>query len=206
MTNLSNSIIVSRDINNAFSHVKEKYKEYRICSFFKEKDDFLLEDAKAVVKEAYIAEVNPKILVLGAKSYRVETQNALLKILEEPPRNTVFILIAPSKTVFLPTVLSRVSIIELKSEKEVKKSGLNLKNLSDKEIFEFVKANTRLDRNEIKEMIQTIVSEAVLEHKIQFSQSELDMFGKFLELANLNSRPTGLLLSLLLLIKERKYL
>ena len=36
--------------------------------------------SKAVVKEAYIAEIKPKILILGAKGYRVESQNSLLKI------------------------------------------------------------------------------------------------------------------------------
>ena len=100
MINLLSTIVISRDIKKAFEHVKSKYKDYRICDFFKEKDDFLLEDAKAVIKEAYIAESNPKILVLGAKGYKVETQNALLKILEEPPKNIIFILIAQSKTVF----------------------------------------------------------------------------------------------------------
>ena len=55
---------------------------------------------RRLFKEAYIAEIKPKILILGAKGYRVEAQNSLLKILEEPPRNIVFVLIAPTKTVF----------------------------------------------------------------------------------------------------------
>jgi DNA polymerase-3 subunit delta' len=206
MTNLLNTIIVSRDTNKALEYVNDEYGQYRICTFIKEKDEFLLEDAKAVVKEAYIAEINLKVLVLCAKAYRIETQNALLKILEEPPRNIIFVLIAPNKRVFLPTILSRVRVLELKNEKEKKSSGLNLKNLTEKEIFEFVKSNSRLDKNDTKEMIQTIVNEAILDYNIDFTEYELDMFGKFLELANLNSRPNQLFLSLLLLIKQRKNL
>ncbi|WP_458699608.1 DNA polymerase III subunit delta' [Sulfurospirillum sp. 1307] len=206
MTNLLNTIIVSRDANKALEYVNDEYGQYRICTFIKEKDEFLLEDAKAVVKEAYIAEINLKVLVLCAKAYRIETQNALLKILEEPPRNIIFVLIAPNKRVFLPTILSRVRVLELKNEKEKKSSGLNLKNLTEKEIFEFVKSNSRLDKNDTKEMIQTIVNEAILDYNIDFTEYELDMFGKFLELANLNSRPNQLFLSLLLLIKQRKNL
>jgi len=124
MNNPLSHILVCSDIEKAYEHVQEEYADFRICPFLKEKDDFLLEDAKKVVKEAYIAEMKPKILVLGAKGYRVEAQNSLLKILEEPPRNIVFILIAPTKTVFLPTIRSRMGLQELKIEKEIVHSGL----------------------------------------------------------------------------------
>ncbi len=197
-------ILVCSDLEKADEYVKEKYAQNRVCNFLPEKDDFLLEDVKRVIKEAYIAEENLKILVLKAKGYRVETQNALLKILEEPPRNIVFILIAPTKTVFLPTIRSRMILEELKVEKKVIKSGLNLKNLCEKDIYEFVQANSRLSRVDLKETIQAIVNEAVLEHNISFTESELNSFSTFLELAQLNSRPQNLLFSLLLTIMKRK--
>ena len=197
-------ILVCSDIQKAYEQCQELYSEFRICSFFPEKDDFLLEDAKKVVKEAYIAEMKPKILVLGGKGYRVEAQNSLLKILEEPPRNIVFILIAPTKTVFLPTIRSRMGLQELKIQKDVIKSGLNLKNLCEKDIFEFVQANSRISRVELKDKIQTIVSEAVLEHSISFTDKELSHFQTLLELAQLNSRPQNMLFSLLISIMKRK--
>ena len=197
-------ILVCSDIDKAYEHVQEEYSEFRICPFLKEKDDFLLEDAKKVVKEAYIAEMKPKILVLGAKGYRVETQNSLLKILEEPPKNIVFILIAPTKTVFLPTIRSRMGLKELKIEKQIVPSGLNLKNLCEKDIYEFVKENSRISRIELKETIQRIVSEAVLEHGILFTEQELTHFSNILELAQLNSRPQNMLFTLLITIMKRK--
>lgn len=197
-------ILVCSDIEKAYEHVQEEYAEFRICSFLKDKDDFLLEDAKKVVKEAYIAEMKPKILVLGAKGYRVETQNSLLKILEEPPRNIVFILIAPTKTVFLPTIRSRMGLKELKIEKKIVSSNLPLKNLYEKDIYEFVQANSRISRTELKEIIQVIVSEAVLEHGISFTEQELNHFSNLLELAQLNSRPQNILFTLLISIMKRK--
>lgn len=197
-------ILVCSDIDKAYEHVQEEYSEFRICPFLKEKDDFLLEDAKKVVKEAYIAEMKPKVLVLGAKGYRVETQNSLLKILEEPPRNIVFILIAPTKTVFLPTIRSRMGLKELKVDKQIVHSGLNLKNLCEKDIYEFVQANSRISRVELKDTIQMIVSEAVLEHGISFTEQELTHFSSILELAQLNSRPQNMLFTLLLTIMKRK--
>ena len=203
-------ILVCSDILKAYEHVQEEYAGYRICPFImdkekeKVKNEFLLEDAKAVVKEAYIAEMKPKILVLGAKGYRVEAQNSLLKILEEPPRNIIFILISPTKTAFLPTIRSRMAQKELKIEKIVKHTGLNLKNLCEKDIYEFVQANSRIDRIELKETIQNVVNEAVLEHGISFTEKELTHFSSLLELAQLNSRPQNILFTLLITIMKRK--
>ncbi|MDA7848130.1 DNA polymerase III subunit delta' [Sulfurospirillum sp.] len=197
-------ILVCSDIDKAYEYVQEKYPEYRICTFLKEKDDFLLEDAKKVVKEAYIAEMKPKILLLGANGYRVETQNSLLKILEEPPRNIIFILIAPTKTVFLPTIRSRMGLEELKIVKQIINTGLNIKNLCEKDIYEFVQANSRISKGELKDTIQAIVSEAVLEHSISFTEQELTHFSSLLELAQLNSRPQNMLFTLLISIMKRK--
>jgi DNA polymerase-3 subunit delta' len=204
MSDIVSHIFVCPDIEKAYEHIQEQYTQNRICPFIKEKDEFLLEDAKAVVKEAYIAEIKPKILILGAKGYRVESQNSLLKILEEPPRNIVFILIAPTKTAFLPTIRSRLGMEELKVDKEILRSGLNLKNLCEKDIYEFVQANSRIDKSTLKDTIQTIVSEAVLEHKLSFTNAELSHFQSLLELAQLNSRPQNLLFTLLLTIMKRK--
>ena len=46
-------------------------------------------------------------------SMNEQAQNALLKILEEPPQGVIFILAAPSKTVLLDTVISRCVILTL---------------------------------------------------------------------------------------------
>ena len=40
-------------------------------------------------------------------------QNALLKVLEEPPRGVIFIITAASKTVLLPTVVSRCTLLTI---------------------------------------------------------------------------------------------
>lgn len=51
------------------------------------------------------------IIVDDAPSMSLEAQNALLKLLEEPPLQTTFILIADSMSDILPTVRSRLAII-----------------------------------------------------------------------------------------------
>ena len=83
-------------------------------------------------------------------------------------------------------------------------SGLNLKNLCEKDIYEFVKANSRIGKVELKDTIQAIVSEAVLEHKISFTHQEFSHFQSLLELSQLNSRPQNMLFALLITIMKRK--
>ncbi len=53
------------------------------------------------------------IIILNAEKMTVQGQNALLKTLEEPYENTVFLLLATDKTLLLPTILSRVQQISM---------------------------------------------------------------------------------------------
>ncbi len=50
---------------------------------------------------------NRMVLILDADKMNVQAQNALLKVLEEPPENTFFILTATQIPTLLPTILSR---------------------------------------------------------------------------------------------------
>jgi len=51
------------------------------------------------------------IVIPHAETLTPEAQNALLKVLEEPPEYTQFILVAPNTQSFLETVLSRCQIV-----------------------------------------------------------------------------------------------
>lgn len=53
------------------------------------------------------------VIVLDAERMNVNTANALLKTLEEPPQRTVFILTAPSLNALLPTIRSRCQKLRL---------------------------------------------------------------------------------------------
>jgi len=59
--------------------------------------------------KTYEAEYNVMIMWLAEKMSR-QTDNKLLKILEEPPEKTLFLLIAESADHILPTILSRTQI------------------------------------------------------------------------------------------------
>lgn len=55
-----------------------------------------------------------KIFVVSFNFITNQAQNALLKVLEEPTQGTHFFILTPSAHVFLPTVLSRVTLIKMK--------------------------------------------------------------------------------------------
>ena len=54
-----------------------------------------------------------KVLVLWMPEYLGKEGNKLLKLIEEPPANTIFILVAASEENILPTILSRCQLIRV---------------------------------------------------------------------------------------------
>ena len=177
-------------------------RNYRL--FFEE--EFKVDNVKEVIREAYIAEDETKYIILIAKNYNIYAQNALLKILEEPPKNIIFILVAPSKTIFLPTIRSRMTIQKWDIKKERKSLDIDLNRLSLKDIFLFLKENRFLKKEESKEIIEAMLSEALLKYDITLNEKEMERFQKALELTNLNTRSLNVFanLFLTLLLREKK--
>lgn len=62
----------------------------------------------------------PKVAIIAeGEKLTPEAQNALLKTLEEPPRQTVVILATQNLEVFQPTIISRCQIIQLPSQPQI---------------------------------------------------------------------------------------
>ena len=77
---------------------------------------FKVDIIREIRAKAYIVpnEADRKVFILeNAHTMGVEGQNAILKILEEPPQYVNFILLCSSKSGFLPTVLSRAAVYNL---------------------------------------------------------------------------------------------
>lgn len=58
-------------------------------------------------------EATTKVLILWLPEYLDREGNALLKIIEEPPEKTLFILVAQNQEQILPTILSRTQLIKI---------------------------------------------------------------------------------------------
>lgn len=193
-------ILIVSDLEQFEAALVQRFEKNRLKRFIR--DDFLIEDAKAVIKEAYVAEASLKVLALGAKSYNLYAQNTLLKILEEPPPNTAFVVGALSKTSLLPTLRSRLPLELLAQESVRITTGLQFRRLGLKELYAFANERKFLERQELKTLVQTITVEA-LEQGVNLTHSELELFGKLVQLAELNSRAHNVLMTQLLSIYQR---
>lgn len=80
------------------------------------KKNLSVKTVRAMRENAFIVpnEAEKKIYIIAkSETMQEEAQNALLKILEEPPKNVMFILLCPTHSFLLDTVLSRVAVFTL---------------------------------------------------------------------------------------------
>ena len=198
------TILIVNDIEATLSELLPNYPIHstRIIKN-EEKEEFLLIQATLAIKEAYIATSEKKYIFLCGTTFRKEAQNSLLKILEEPPRNVVFIIITNSKSSLLPTIYSRLSYKYLKKSILKNESILDINKLDLKDIYNFLKENQKISKQEAKEIVESILMK-VNNQKIKLSHKELDFFSKSIKLLELNSRPINVLTTLLLSLANQK--
>jgi DNA polymerase-3 subunit delta' len=79
-------------------------------------------------------ESNYKILIMWMPEYLGKEGNKLLKLIEEPPENTLFIFVAEDEDAILQTILSRTQLIKIASlsNEEVKNGLINHYNTDPK--------------------------------------------------------------------------
>jgi len=68
----------------------------------------------SLAKKAHRADVTRVVIIESAESMTIAAQNALLKVIEEPPAKTIFLLLANSAGGLLPTIKSRSQIIYMR--------------------------------------------------------------------------------------------
>lgn len=94
-----------------------------------------------MLKDVYVRpfESENKIYIItDGAALTAEAQNAMLKILEEPPEYAVFIIIAASASVLLPTILSRAVKIRFMPLSESEMREYITKNYPDEKNVEFL--------------------------------------------------------------------
>jgi DNA polymerase-3 subunit delta' len=194
------SIYITEDFESIIEEILSKSEGLEVKQFIK--DDFLIDDSKDVAKEAYITSERGKIIIICAKTFNPFSQNSLLKILEEPPSNTYFKIISPSKSALLPTIRSRLPLEKRRVVVQKERFPLELKKMDLKDIFDFLKKYQYLSKDETIKLIEAMF-EAVVEAKIPLKQKELKAFDRACKLVYLNERSGNVLMHLLLCIFRR---
>ncbi|MBO7155126.1 MAG: DNA polymerase III subunit delta' [Campylobacter sp.] len=203
---LDSKIIISND----FDGIKSEYASILKPEYLKifEYENLLIDGAKEIISQAYIAENQPKVLLILANKYGIDPQNALLKILEEPPRNIVFVLVAPAKNIFLPTVRSRLSIDNRIKLIKSEPTGINFTRLNLAYINDYVSAQSALEKSDnlsktqLLNLLKSIIIDAV-KNGVKFSHEDYLYFNKLYRITDLNAKAQTVLLPLLLLIMQR---
>lgn len=77
-------------------------------------DRLAIAAVRELVGEAMVRPVHELVrtFVIVARELPIESQNALLKLFEEPPEASTFILIIPQSDMLLPTLRSRVHVMQ----------------------------------------------------------------------------------------------
>ena len=114
-------LITAKDKNKASSYISEFLKEKEIYPIDVNQQVYEkamgIEDVRSIQKKILLKPFRGKTKAVVLEAYEditAEAQNALLKVLEEPPNNTIIIISVSKKELLLATVLSRCKIIELK--------------------------------------------------------------------------------------------
>lgn len=107
-------LIALRELIESFgiaTKANPDYHEYQL-------EALLLADAQAIRREQgmHAADGAKKIFVVAFNSIIHESQNALLKTLEEPTEDTHFFFLVRTSEILLPTVRSRMQLIRTDSE------------------------------------------------------------------------------------------
>ncbi len=94
-----------------------------------------IEEIKNMQKKLFLKPIKSPtkaVIMQDAQLLTTQAQNALLKVLEEPPDHTIIILSCQSKESLLPTIISRCQIINLRNERQ------KLSDQETKDLTEFI--------------------------------------------------------------------
>lgn len=116
-------LIVARDKNLAISYTSSLLKEREVdlldINLQTYEKAIGIENVRDIQKATLLKPFRGKIKAVVISAYEditLQAQNALLKILEEPPANTIIVIQTAKKELLLPTIISRCKVIILKPE------------------------------------------------------------------------------------------
>lgn len=130
-------LIVAKDKKESASYISNLLKEKEVdpldINLQTYEKAMGIEDVRIIQKAILLKPFRGKtkaVIVDTYESITTEAQNALLKILEEPPTNTVIVIMTAKKELILPTIISRCKVIFLQ-EKETNLAEGELSKFSD---------------------------------------------------------------------------
>jgi len=182
-------------ISNDIDKTKEKLLEEFNNIILFEDIELKLPMVREIKEEAYRTTDKEKIILIKALNFRIESQNALLKLLEESPEKIRFFILTTSKYALLETIRSRVEIKVINYELPSVEIEINPNRLTTKDIYNSLKKE--MTKQELKIYIQELFK------KIKNpNERVLNNFELAIKLVDLNSDKQAILSLILLSIRE----
>ncbi len=167
-------------------------------------ENFKVEDAALAVEKAYLASEETVVIVLGATQFSVVVQNKLLKIIEEPPPNKIFILLTASKAGILPTIRSRLPVTIRNETKEAETLPFAIEKLDLQRVYDLVQEHKRSDAATIKTLLEHMVTSALHSDSYETDEKSLILFSDAYRALDSGSPPAFVLSGVLLKLLAKK--
>jgi DNA polymerase-3 subunit delta' len=206
---LASGIIITQQADRVLVEL-EALRTTELFTIIRSEDDkgkakeFLVEHAQQAIAKAYIASESLNYIVLVAPKFSDVSQNRLLKVIEEPPRNKAFIIITESKSALLDTIQSRMPVTVLNDATAEENFALDLVNLNLAKVYEFIQKNSRISSVECKVLVEKISLNAMKSEKYNLDESTLKIFSDCIKALDVGSPTTFVLNTLLLKLLAKK--
>ncbi len=157
---------IIQDIDELISVYRTEVKHIERLVY--EFDKFHIDDARHIfsIHLHKTAADEMQIICIAFNSTNMESQNSILKMLEEPRANTYFFIIVPTKKIILPTVLSRAHIYEYSKDIFISEETQKFIALPLAQRFEIVKniiddvKNEKKTKQHVVEFVEEIEKHA----------------------------------------------
>ena len=166
-------VITASSLSSGLGHIEKFVAESMGVPFHGNPDVFVgnyptfnIDDLSDVVSmHQRVPMGSKKVLVLSANNITTQAQNSLLKMIEEPTLRTHFFICLPTPSILLPTVLSRVQVIDLRnSEKGASDAGE--KNDTEKAAQLFLKNSIPERLLQVKELLAELDKELITKEDV----------------------------------------
>jgi DNA polymerase-3 subunit delta' len=203
---IQSQVIICDDFEHTIAQLENISTNQRFIRVIKD-DSFLVEDVKYVIEKASIASSDEVVIIMAAKKFSDIVQNKLLKILEEPPKNIIFIILANQKAMILDTIKSRLPMQTIYNKKSSCELDLDVENLTLQNVYDFIKLHQKTPFSQMQQIVQKIVGTALKSNRYKFDHKALDTFSKSITALNMGSNSQFVLsLVLLKLLANKKKL
>ncbi len=163
-------------------------REWAQADFFViEADEFLVEHAVQATEKAYLSGERDRVIFLIADRFTPIAQNKLLKILEEPPPGSHFVLMTASKSGLLPTIRSRLPVENRLQEGARESSGLDLRRLDLATLYDFLQSHRRIDAKSARKIVESLGVEATRSDLFRLDEELLEAFAQSYRLLDMGS-------------------